>query len=102
MAARIVHWLMLLDTMFISAIGAWVTRRAHVNVDTNSGNSDRNGATHWTRKNWLMPISPANAVIDVRNGCAVTYSSSPPTANSPPTPACPRTPPGRQAPRDTP
>src|SRR6266849_4671418 len=92
---------MLLETMFMSAIGACVTRRAHPNVDTNSGNSDRNGATHWTRKNWLMPSVAATAIIDSRNGCAVTYSSPPPTANNPPIAAFCLQPGWRYAHRDT-
>src|SRR2546425_12921293 len=83
-AARIVHWLILLETMFINAIGARVTRRAQLNVDTNSGNSERNGATHCTRKNWLMPSVAATAIIELRKGCAVTYSIAPPTASRPP------------------
>jgi len=33
-------------TMFIRAIGALVTRRAQLNAETFSGNSDKNGATH--------------------------------------------------------
>src|SRR6266550_1613893 len=84
MAASTVHWLMLLDTRFMSAIGAWVTRRAQENAETFSGNSERNGATHWTSTNWLTPNSPATASIDSRNGWAVAYSSPPPVANSPP------------------
>src|SRR2546430_11642619 len=75
---------MLLDTMFISAMGAWVTRRAQRNADTFSGNSERNGATHWTSTNWLTPKRPATASMDSRNGCAVAYNSPPPAANSPP------------------
>src|SRR5207245_2568632 len=67
---------MLLETMFMSAIGACVTRRAHPKVDTNSGNSDRKGATHCTRKNWLMPSVAATAIIDSRKGGAVTHSSA--------------------------
>jgi len=63
-AARMVHWLMLLETMFINAIGALVTRRAQLNVETNSGNSERNGAIHCTRKNWLMPSVAATAIIE--------------------------------------
>src|SRR5882672_11205570 len=82
-AARMVHWLMLLETMFINAIGALVTRRAQLNVETNSGNSERNGAIHCTRKNWLMP------------------SIAPPTANRPPMAAFCRHPGRRKAQRDT-
>src|SRR5437667_320400 len=84
MAARPVHWLMLLETRFISAMGARVTRRAQPSVDTISGNSDRNGATHCTRKNCPNPSSAATASIDSRKGCAVAYSNEPPAANSPP------------------
>src|SRR6267143_2560116 len=83
-AARIVHWWILLDTMFMSAMGARVTRRAQLNVETNSENSERNGATHWTRKNWLIPTTVASAIIEFRNGCAVTYNNTPPTPNNPP------------------
>src|SRR5256885_15762840 len=92
---------MLLDTMFISAIGACVTRRAQPNVETNSGNSERNGATHCTKKNWLIPTVAASAIIELRNGCAVRNSSPPPTANSPPMAACFRHPGCWYAHRDT-
>src|SRR4029077_13257688 len=83
MAASTVHWLMLLDTMFIRAMGACVTRRAQANDDTFSGNSERNGATHCTSTNWLTPSTPARASIDSMNGWAVTYSSAPPAPNNP-------------------
>src|SRR5437660_12017577 len=92
---------MLLDTMFISAMGAWVTRRAQRNADTFSGNSDRNGATHWTSTNWLTPSSPATASIDSRNGWAVTYRSAPPAPNNPMMAAGRRHPGWRYAQRDT-
>src|SRR3954471_24445282 len=92
---------MLLDTMFISAIGACVTRRAQPNVETNSGNSDKNGATHCTRKNWLMPNAAATAIIEFKKGCAVAYNSAPPTANRPPIAAFCRQPRCRYAQRET-
>src|SRR6266568_8429532 len=92
---------MLLDSMFIIAIGAWVTRRAHWNAETFSGNSERNGATHCTSTNWLTPTTPATASIDSRNGWAVTYSSAPPTPNRPMIAAGRRQPRWRYAQRDT-
>src|SRR5438552_6620660 len=92
---------MLLDTMFISAMGAWVTRRAQRNAEIFSGNSERNGATHCTSTNWLTPTTPATASIDSRKGWAVTYSSAPPTVNRPMIAAGRRQPGWRYAHRDT-
>ena len=52
----------------MSAIGAWVTRRAQLNAETFSGNSERKGATHCTNTNWQTPRVAASASIDLRNG----------------------------------
>ena len=41
--------------MFISATGARVTRRAQANAEVFSGNSERNGATHWMKTNCDIP-----------------------------------------------
>ena len=41
--------------MFIRATGARVTLRAQANAEVFSGNSERNGATHWMKTNWDMP-----------------------------------------------
>src|SRR5712692_9059121 len=100
-AASTVHWLILLDTRFISASGAPAPRRAHVTVETISGNSDRNGATHWTRKNRLTPNSAAAASIDSRNGWAVSSRSAPPPPRRPAIAADRPQPRWRSAHRDT-
>src|SRR5262252_65137 len=70
-------------TMFIRDRGADVTRLAQLNAETFSGNSDRNGATHWTNTNVEMPSPAASALRLPRNGGAATYRRTPPTRNSP-------------------
>src|SRR6266581_5429206 len=60
MAASTVHWLMLEDTMFMRAMGAWRMVEAHLKAETFSGNSERNGATHWMKTNSLMPAVRAS------------------------------------------
>jgi hypothetical protein len=50
-ATSTVHWLILEETMFIKAIGAFLTVRAQLKAVTFSGNSDRKGETHWMKIN---------------------------------------------------
>src|ERR1041384_135346 len=80
-AASIVHWLIFELTMFINAIGALVTRRAQLNAETFSGNSDKNGATHWTNTNVEIPRPIATAFKLSRKGSAATYRIKPPPTN---------------------
>src|SRR5512132_2067162 len=86
-AERTPHWLMLEDTMFMRATGARVTRRAQANADVFSGNSDRNGATHWMNTNCEKPNVPASAIIEARNGSATKKMIAPPAARRPNTAA---------------
>src|SRR5688500_3238928 len=79
-AASMVHWLMLDETMFITAMPALLVWRAQLNAVTFSGNSDRNGATHCTKTNVLMPAATAHLWSVSMNGCTLTYRSQPPTA----------------------
>src|SRR2546423_14922599 len=95
------HWLMLEDPMFMSATGARVTRLAHANAEVFSGNSDRNGATHWMKTNWEIPKVAASAIIDARNGSATKKMIAPPAASSPPTAAHFRQPRCERAQRET-
>ena len=69
-AASMVHWLMFADTMFISAIAALPRRRAQYMALIFSGNSDRNGATHWMNRYSETPKYTANCSMLSRNGCA--------------------------------
>ncbi len=50
-----VHWLILLDTIFISAIGARSAVRAKYTVEAISGNSDTIGAIHWMKTKLGIP-----------------------------------------------
>jgi hypothetical protein len=72
----------LLDAMFMSAIPPLPRLFAQYVVVVNSGNSDRNGATHWTNTNCETPITPASPIMLERNGCATSASAPPPTTNS--------------------
>ena len=91
MAASTVHWLMLEETTFIRAMGAWRTVRDHRNAERNSGNSDRNGATHWMNTYSLMPRVRARAIRLSTKGWATKKRMAPPPRNIP-TMAAPRTP----------
>src|SRR5512147_2246082 len=86
-AERTPHWLMLEDTMFIRATGARVTRRAQAKAEVFSGNSERNGATHWMKTNWEIPIVAARAIMEVRNGSATRKMMMPPRTRRPMTAA---------------
>src|ERR1035437_3719091 len=73
------HWLMVDDTSFMPAIGAFEIWRAQLNADSFSGNSERNGATHWTKTNGDTPAAMDRASIDSTNAWAETARRSPPT-----------------------
>ena len=57
--------------MFISAMPAFPRLRAQFEVLTNSGNSERNGATHWMNTNWEIPSTAASPIMLSRKGCTV-------------------------------
>src|SRR3954471_16103637 len=78
---RIPHWLMLDETMLRSATGARVIRFAQEKAEVFSGNSERNGATHWMKTNWDIPNVAASAIIDLRNGSAMKKMTAPPPAS---------------------
>src|SRR5512140_2776978 len=82
-AERIDHWLMVDETRFITAIGAFEIWRAQLNAESFSGNSERNGATHWTKTNCETPKEIASASIDSTNEWAETRRRSPPTTKIP-------------------
>src|SRR5512141_3031844 len=82
-AERIDHWLIVDETRFITAIGAFEICRAQLNAESFSGNSERNGATHWTKTNCETPNETASASIDSTKECAETSSSAPPTRKMP-------------------
>src|SRR5713101_5366326 len=82
-ADRIDHWLMVEDTRFITAMGAFVIWRAQLNAESFSGNSERNGATHCTKTNAGTPAAIASASIDSTNACAETRRIAPPTTKMP-------------------
>src|SRR5664279_4246402 len=71
-AERIDHWLIVDETRFITAIGAFVIVRAQLNAESFSGNSERNGATHWTKTNCETPAEIASASMDSTNAWADT------------------------------
>src|SRR5881296_2811040 len=73
---------MFADTMFISAIEDFPGRRAQYMALSFSGNSDRNGATHWMNRYSDTPKYTANRSMLRRNGAAATYRMRPPPANS--------------------
>ncbi len=73
--------------MFIRATGARVTRRAQANADVFSGNSERNGATHWMKTNCDMPRLTARASMEFRKGSATKKMIAPPPRRSDPTAA---------------
>src|SRR5260370_38003987 len=83
MAARTVHWLMLEETMFMRAIGAWRTVAAHLKADTFSGNSERKGATHWMNTNSLIPAARAMALRLSTKGWVTKERMSPPPRHRP-------------------
>ncbi len=64
--------------MFISATGARVIRRAQANAEVFSGNSERNGATHWMKTNWEIPRLTASASMELRKGSATKKMTAPP------------------------
>src|SRR5664279_4581973 len=82
-ADRIDHWLIVDETRFMTAIGAFVIWRAQLNADSFSGNSERNGATHWTKTNGATPAAIASASMDSTNACAETTRRRPPTTKIP-------------------
>ena len=82
-AERIDHWLIVDETRFITAIGAFVIWRAQLNAESFSGNSERNGATHWTKTNCETPTEIASASMDSTNAWADTARSAPPTRKMP-------------------
>src|SRR5512143_3850682 len=86
-AERTPHWLMFDDTMFMSATGARVTRRAQAKAEVFSGNSERKGATHWMKTNWEIPIVAARAIMEARNGSATKKMIAPPATRRPNTAA---------------
>src|SRR5664280_786549 len=82
-AERIDHWLIVDETRFITAIGAFVIWRAQLNAESFSGNSERNGATHWTKTNCETPAEIASASMDSTNAWADTARIAPPTRKMP-------------------
>src|SRR5947207_6073731 len=82
-AERIDHWLIVEETRFITAIGAFVIWRAQLNAESFSGNSDRNGASHCTKTNCETPAATAIASIDSTNERAETRRIAPPTTKIP-------------------
>src|SRR5258706_10014888 len=82
-AERIDHWLMVEDTRFMTAIGAFVIWRAQLKAKSFSGNSERNGATHCTKTNAGTPAEIASASIDSTNAWAETRRIAPPTMKMP-------------------
>src|SRR5215813_12638782 len=73
------------ETMFIRATGARLTRRAQANAEVFSGNSERNGATHWMKTNWDIPRLTASDSMDFRNGSAIRAMTTPPPKRRRPT-----------------
>src|SRR5215470_4563850 len=78
---------MLDETMFISATGARVMRRAQANAEVFSGNSEMNGATHWMKTNCENPRLTATASMEFKNGSATMKMMIPPATKSPRTAA---------------
>ena len=76
-AERIDHWLIVDETRFMTAIGAFEIWRAQLNAESFSGNSERNGATHWTKTNGATPTEIASASIDSTNAWAETTRIAP-------------------------
>src|SRR5512140_1256012 len=73
------HWLMVDDTRFMTAMGAFVICLAQLNAESFSGNSDRNGATHWTNTKGDTPAAIESASIDSTKEWAETARTAPPT-----------------------
>src|SRR6185295_314201 len=82
-AERIDHWLIVEETRFITAIGAFVICRAQLKAESFSGNSERKGATHCTKTNGATPAATASASIDSTNACADSTRTRPPTTKMP-------------------
>src|SRR5262249_46167685 len=72
---------MFAETMFIKAIGAFPGLRAQYIALSFSGNSDRNGATHWMNRYSETPRVTANRSRLGRKGSGGRYRRSPPPTN---------------------